>query len=424
MKRYLAPLVLITLVISCSPADKVPFKDGLEDYPVLRKVLDNVDKYQVQLIYTKIERNEHGNPLMTEYTVNHDDEHYFYPASTVKLPVAILALEWLDEQNIAGLTAETTILIDSIRPDQIPAFVDNTAKDSLPSIAHYIKKILLVSDNDAYNRLYELLGQDYINKKLKEKGLEHTIINHRLSYSASADENSVANPIRFLDSTGKVILQIPERVTKTIYSNVDNPIIGKAFYAADSLILHGMDFTYKNKFALSDLDGVVKRIVFPSAFLESERFSITEDQREFFLEYMSMVPAESDFPKYHKSAYWDTYSKFYLDGNDKSDLPANIRIFNKTGQAYGHLLDASYYVDFDKGIEFFVSAVIYVNKNETLNDDQYEYDKIGFPFFAELGDYLYQMESERKKMIPADLKKFKFDYLENSNRSILPKLNQ
>jgi hypothetical protein len=99
-----------------------------------------------------------------------------------------------------------------------------------------------------------------------------------------------------------------------------------------------------------------------------------------------------------------------LDGNDKSDFPANIRIFNKTGQAYGHLLDASYYVDFEKVIEFFVSAVVYVNEDETLNNDNYEYDAIGFPFFAELGDYLYQLESERKKKVPADLKKFKFEY--------------
>ena len=128
------------------------------------------------------------------------------------------------------------------------------------------------------------------------------------------------------------------------------------------------------------------------------------------MQYMSMLPAESDFPKYPKSEYWDTYSKFYLNGNNKTDIPANIRIFNKTGQAYGHLLDASYYVDFYKGIEFFVSAEIYVNENETLNDDKYEYEEIGFPFFAELGYYLYQLEFERKKMIPADLKKFTFEY--------------
>ncbi|WP_339698111.1 serine hydrolase [Algoriphagus aquimarinus] len=409
--KFLTQLALLALLFSgCSSKDKVPFKDGLEDFPALQKVLDNVDKYQVQIIYTRIERNEHGNALMTDFTVNLDNTRYFYPASTVKLPLALLALEWLEEQNIEGLTAETTMLTDSVRPSQILALVDLSAKDSLPSIAHYIKKILLVSDNDAYNRLYELLGQEYINKKLKEKGLEHTIINHRLSYSASPEENRILNPIRFVDSEGIVLLEIPERSTETIYSNVDNPVIGKAFYAGDSLVNNGMDFTFKNKLALSDLHGVVERIIFPMSFVEFDRFTINEDHRSFVLKYMSMLPAESDFPKYPKSEYWDKYSKFYLNGNDKSDFPANFRIFNKTGEAYGHLIDASYYVDFEKGIEFFVSAVIYVNTNETLNDDEYEYDEIGFPFFAELGEYLYQLESERKKMIPPDLRKFKFEY--------------
>ncbi|WP_339750861.1 serine hydrolase [Algoriphagus aquimarinus] len=409
--KYLAQLALLALLLSsCSPKDKVPFEDGLEDYPTLKNVLENVDKYQVQIIYTHIERNEHGNALMTDFTVNLDDTHYFYPASTVKLPVALLALEWLEEQKIEGLTAETTMLTDSVRPSQIPSLSDISARDSLPSIAQYIKKILLVSDNDAYNRLYELLGQDYINQKLKEKGLEHTIINHRLSDSTSPEENRIFNPIRFMDSTGKVLLEIPERSTETIYSNVNNPIIGKSFYVGDSLVNDGMDFTFKNKLALSDLHGVVERIIFPMSFVEFDRFTINEDHRNFVLKYMSMLPAESVFPKYPKSEYWDKYSKFYLNGNNKSDFPPNIRIFNKTGQAYGHLIDASYYVDFEKGIEFFVSAVIYVNADETLNNDQYEYDEIGFPFFEELGNYLYQLESERKKMIPADLKKFKFEY--------------
>ena len=73
MKRYLAPLILIfTLAISCSPADKVPFEDDLEDYPTLKKVLENVDKYQVQIIYTRLERNEHANALMTDFNEHLD----------------------------------------------------------------------------------------------------------------------------------------------------------------------------------------------------------------------------------------------------------------------------------------------------------------------------------------------------------------
>lgn len=409
--KYFAGLVLSFLIFSsCQPKEKVPFQSGFEHFPVLKQVLENKEKYQVQILYTRIDRNEHGNPLMTDFSFHLNDTTYFYPASTVKLPIAILALEWLEEQNIEGLTAETIMLTDSVRPSQLPVFSDSSAQTSLPSIAHYIRKILLVSDNDAFNRLYELLGQDYINEKLKQKGLENTVINHRLSMPMSEEENRYFNPIRFVDNSRKIILEIPERKTETIYSNPDQPKIGIGYFDGDSLINKGLDFTFKNKFALSDLHGVVKRIIFPMAFPDSERFNLNEDHRNFILKYMSMLPGESDYPEYKLPDYYDSYSKFYKFGTDKNPIPARFRIFNKTGQAYGHLLDASYFVDFESGVEFIVSAVIYVNTDEILNDDKYEYEEIGFPFFTELGEYLYQLELEREKMLKPDLTEFGFEY--------------
>ncbi len=411
MTRYLLLfLSTVLLVFSCAENKNAPFQAGLEPYPTLKKVLEDSAKYQVQILYTQIDRNEHGNALMTAFKFNLDDERYFYPASTVKLPIAILALEWLEEQNIEGLTAETSMLTDSIRPSQFPSLVDSTSESGFPSIAHYIKKILLVSDNDAFNRLYELLGQDYINQKLKEKGLNHTVINHRLSMPMSPEENRQFNPIRFVDKSGKVIYEIPARSTEINYSNPAQPKIGKSYYSGDSLINESLDFTFKNKFALSDFDGVVKRIVFPESFIGDERFNISEEYRNFILKYMSMLPGESDFPSYPQPEYTDSYSKFFKFGTDKSPIPAQFRIFNKTGWAYGHLIDGSYFVDFENGVEFFVSAIIYTNENETLNDDTYETEEIGMPFFAELGEYLYQMELKRKRQIPADLSRFKFEY--------------
>lgn len=411
MTRYLLLFLLTSLFLfSCAEKQNMPFQSGLENYPTLKKVLEDSSKYQVQILYTQIDRNEHANPLMTSYEFNLDDTRYFYPASTVKLPIAILALEWLEEQNLDGLDAETIMMTDSVRPSQFSALVDSSSQSGLPSIAHYIKKILLVSDNDAFNRLYELLGQDYINQKLTEKGLGHTVINHRLSMPMSPEENRQFNPIRFVDKSGNLILEIPARSTETVFSNTNQPKIGKAYYSGDSLINEPLDFTFKNKFSISDFDGVVKRIVFPQAFLGDERFEISVDHRNFILKYMSMLPRESDFPSYPQEEYTDSYSKFFKFGTDKNPIPAQFRIFNKTGWAYGHLVDGSYFVDFENGVEFFVTAVIYTNENEILNDDNYETDEIGLPFFTELGEYLYQRELKRKKQIPADLSGFKFEY--------------
>ncbi|OYX20060.1 MAG: hypothetical protein B7Z16_07085 [Algoriphagus sp. 32-45-6] len=403
MKKLLYLLAVSFGMISCDSKDPVLFEEGLENYPTLKKVLSDTSKFQVQIIYTQIDRNEHGNPLFTDHSFNLNDNHYFYPASTVKLPIALLALEWLEEQNTEGLTLETPMLTDSVRPSQLPAYTDTTAQNGLPSIGHYIKKILLVSDNDASNRLYELMGMDYINQKLREKGLLNTVITQRLSFPISAEENRHFNPIRFVDNSGKTLLELPARHSDSVYVVPGNPIIGQAFYRNDSLIQGGMDFSYKNKFALSDLHGVVKRIIFPEAFVGIERFNLNEEHRNFVLKYMSMLPRESDFPKYDTLEYYDSYSKFFKFGTDKNPIPSQFRIFNKTGWSYGFLIDGSYFVDYEAGVEFFVSAVIYVNEDQILNDDKYETEEMGLPFFAELGDYLYQRELKRKKQIPAKL---------------------
>ncbi|PSL02936.1 serine hydrolase [Cecembia rubra] len=414
MKIHFLPklitLLVISSFISCRPQINKPFDKIPQEYPILGYVLQDHAKYRVQIIYTQIDRDQNGKPNFTDFNFKLNDEIYFYPASTVKLPVAILALEWLNEQKIEGLQKESIMLTDSIRSSQLPANSDSTSANKLPSIGHYIKKILLVSDNDAYNRLYELLGQDYINRKMKEKGLQHTVINHRLSMPMTEIENRHFNPIIFKNEHGDTLLTIPGRETKSIYANQDQPYIGKAHYNKGELVNKAMDFTYKNKFALSDLHGTVERIIFPENFEPHQRFNISPEDRKFLLKYMSMLPGESDFPKYELPEYYDSYSKFFKFGTDTNPIPPQFRIFNKTGNAYGHLLDGSYFVDFDNGIEFFVSAIIYTNDNETLNDNQYEYNEIAFPFFAELGEYLYQLELARKKVQKPDLSEFAVKY--------------
>lgn len=223
-------------------------------------------------------------------------------------------------------------------------------------------------------------------------------------------ENRHFNPIRFVDSLGNILLEIPARETTEIFANTSYPTIGKAYFSNGQLVKEPMDFTFKNKFALSDLHGVVQRIVFPDNFAPEQRFQISEEVRTFVLKYMSMLPLESDYPKYELPEFYDSYSKFFKFGTNKKPIPERFRIFNKTGNAYGHLLDGSYFVDFETGTEFFVSAVIYTNADETLNDDVYEYDSIGFPFFAELGEYFYQVELERKKERKPDFSGFGFSY--------------
>ena len=101
----------------------------------------------------------------------------------------------------------------------------------------------------------------------------------------------------------------------------------------------------------------------------------------------------------------------FIYGDKKERIPDHIRTFNKVGWAYGYLTDVSYIVDFEKGIEFFLTATISVNENQIFNDDQYEYETIGLPFLSQLGKVLYDYEVQRERKVKPDLSKFKVDYL-------------
>ncbi|MFT6321385.1 MAG: hypothetical protein ACJAT4_002315 [Granulosicoccus sp.] len=76
------------------------------------------------------------------------------------------------------------------------------------------------------------------------------------------------------------------------------------------------------------------------------------------------------------------------------------------------MTDVSYIVDFEKGIEFFLTATISVNENQIFNDDKYEYKTIGLPFLSTLGKVVYDYEVQRERKVKPDLSKFKINYTE------------
>jgi beta-lactamase class A len=133
-------------------------------------VMSDPAKHRLQIIYTQIDRDDENRPHFRSYTYRLRADEYFYPASTVKLPVALLALEKINRLNVAGLDRNTTMLTSAEGHGQTSVTADLTAPEGLPSVAHYIRKLLLVSDNDAFNRLYEFVGQAEINEFLRAKG--------------------------------------------------------------------------------------------------------------------------------------------------------------------------------------------------------------------------------------------------------------
>lgn len=371
--------------------------------------LANRDSLQVQIIYTQINRQADNTPLFTSYCFNVDAGRYFYPASTVKMPVALLALQKLHEFKLLGLNSNSTMITGSGFSGQTPVHNDPSTPDGRPSVAHYIKKIFLTSDNDAFNRLYEFLGPEYINGQLYKMGYTSAEILHRLSIVLTEEENRHTNPISFFSEESKPLYNQPMQYNDTVYP-ARKDALGSGYMSGSQLVKEPLDFSKKNRISLEDLTAIHRAIIFPNAMDASKRFNLQQEDYRFVWKYMSQLPSETTYPEYDTTAYQDALVKFLLYGSRKGDLPKNIRIFNKVGNAYGFLTDVAYIVDFNKNIEFMLSAGIYCNSDGILNDNKYDYDTVGFPFMKNLGELIYDYELTRERRYVPDLSGFKMEY--------------
>ena len=372
------------------------------------KILRQRDSFKLQIIYTQINRKANNQPEFTSYYYHVDSGNYFYPASTVKMPVALLALQRLRELKLPGLNSTSTMITEQQYNRQTPVYNDPTTPDGRPSVAQYIKKIFLVSDNDAFNRLYEFLGPQYINERLHSMGYNQAEIRHRLAITMNEEENRHTNPVSFFSADGNSLYTQPMQVNEQPYFQ-RNDFVGRQYYNEDTLIPGPMNFSQKNRISLEELTGILKSILFPDAVPEKQRFNLGLEDYRFVWKYMSQLPSETLSPAYDSAAYHDAYVKFLLYGSEKGPLPPNIRIFNKVGDAYGFLTDVAYIVDFDRNIEFMLSATLYCNSDGVINDNKYDYQTVGFPFMKNLGKVLYDYEAGRTRRQP-DLSAFKMAY--------------
>ncbi|TDD94861.1 serine hydrolase [Flavobacterium cellulosilyticum] len=368
-------IALLFMEIGCSGTKKNILQKALaSDNPKIKTVMSNPNEYEVQIIYTQILRDKKDKVSFKDFSYNLNAENYFYPASTVKLPLAILALEKLNTVDNFSINTQYTIdaRLDKLR------------------FSEEIAKVFAVSDNEASTNLLEYIGFDYLNESMKEKGLTPFRVSHRLS--APNPTEPISKPIT-LYLENNTIVNFPAIVNKSIVPlQINHLKKGNGFMKTDQLINEPFDFSNKNYYPLETMHNTMKRIVFPEAFKESERFHLTEKDREFILFSMQNVPKNAG---YDPIKYYDGYCKFFMFGDTRENIPTNIKIYNKVGDAYGTITDCAYIVDKENKVEFIVSATLLVNKNKIFNDDTYEYDSIGLPFLAELGRQLYAKNKKK-----------------------------
>ena len=407
MKKSLFYIILLLLVKANSinaqlPAPFNAILPSIQD-SVAKKVLASPNAYRLQLVYTQIDRDQNGIPRFTNHTLYADTENYFNPASMVKMPLAFLALEKLYELNQPGVNKFTTMQFDSNYQRQVAMIADSSAQNKKPSIAHFIKRAFLISENDPYNRLYQFMGQGPTNQKLQAKGYSSTKITRQFM-GYTEDQNRHTNGVGFIDEKGLPILKLAPQYNKDSFQFGAPILIGDAHWnSKDEVVKAPFDFTRHNNISLVDMQKMLQSVIFPASMPKQNRFNMSESDRLFLLQYLSQYPSETNYPKYDSTHFYDSYVKFFFQDSTHT-MPEHIRVFNKVGWAYGFLTDVSYVLDTKNNIDYMLSATIYVNSDGVVNDSKYDEEAVGFPFLNQIGKAFYQYELERPRKFKPVLK--------------------
>ena len=330
---------------------------------LINYVYKNQEKFEVQIILTELKKRKNGFTIHKK-KFNVDKKNYFYPASSIKLPIALLTIEKINENPNLNINSEFSIEGDSI----------------ITTFKKEITDLFIISSNESYNRLFEFLGQDYINKKLKQKGFKDFSISHRLSTKES--DNLKTKEINFyrngeINQIQKSINNKP--LTKLNLKNLNK---GVGFILDNELQNKSMDFSRKNYFSIEELNNILICLFFPEVS-KNKKFNLSNSQNLLIQKLMSSTPYDMGFDK---NIYPNNYNKFFIYG-DKDGM-INDNIYNKVGNAYGYSIDNAYIYNKNSDRHFVLTACIYTNANNILNDNYYEYDEIGIPFLAEIGRFL------------------------------------
>ena len=380
-------------------------RDRLASRPdAFGQVLRDPAAFRVQVAVAKVERGSDGRAGLHRLTWRCGEE-YFYPASTVKLLAAVAALE-----SLSDLRARTgNPMADANAPLRFsPLFEGDPVQDREPSnnaggaitVQHEIRRIMLVSDNQAFNRLYDLTGVDEINDRMHRAGLSSVRISHRLSDPRPIPDQSRTAAVTIETPLGDI--EIPARQGRRVEPLKQRGVlVGEGMMSRGSVVRGPVDFSRRNNASLLDLQDALIMIVRPDIDLGGRAFSLDATDRLRLVSPMEQYPRESANPVLDDPHFTDEYCKFFLPGLRAWRPDRQPRVVNKVGQAYGFTIDNAYIEDPATGDAFFLAACIYTNADGVLNDDRYEYATIAEPFMAalahEMASLLFPSPSDRSR---------------------------
>lgn len=355
--------------------------------PLVDRMLADAERFRLQLLISVVETGDRGPARLRRFGFRLGAE-YFYPASAIKLAAAVEALALMAELDVP---LEVPMTIAPLVPGEGEQRGDatNLAGGDI-TVAHEIRKMALVSDNRAFNRLLDLVGFARMNERLHARGFASVRINHRLSDPRAIPDPRASAAVTLRRPTGEVVT-LPSRPGPPAWRSRERGVsLGRGFVTGDRIEPGPADFSVRNGISLVDLQDLLIAVVRPDLAVGRPSLPLSEASRRLLVHAMTVYPRESVNPVFDANVVADDALKLLLPGIRRvfpSDVPGvRVEVTNKVGQAYGFTVENAYLRHPATGHAVFVAAVLYTNADGVLNDDRYEYDTVARPFMADLGE--------------------------------------
>lgn len=348
--------------------------------PQSRRLLAARDEFELQVLWTRCSRSGSGNwQVAREHALGERRERWFAAASFVKLPLVALLLEQLCTRGLIDRLDHLRVEVDaSAACAPLPA----AAEGGWP-LLRLLRAMCVVSDNRAYNALFELLGSDAIHRRLAELGYNDCRLAARLGCGGPRPGKLAA---RVLDAAGEVVWDSPrETVEQRQPFPFGRALKGRAWMQGGRQTAGAHDFSDSNFMPLADVQRMTLELGSGQPLGDAPAFALCPVARRVLAQVMAMAPRECPDPVYPSQQFADDHAKWLVPLDAAGHLPEGLRIASKNAQSYGYIGDSAFIVDTARDIAFGLSAVLFVDRDGVLNDGRYAYADIGRPFLRELG---------------------------------------
>jgi hypothetical protein len=345
----------------------------------LKSVVATPDKYRFQVLYALVTPG--AKPALERHGYRADAE-YFYPASSMKVPITLATYDRLATLRNAGRPALTRDATIRIHP------VSGAGEPYGTTVARETWRALIVSDNFSANRLLGVLGHREAHETLWALGLPSTRVHDGFATGADIDPAEMSPRVEFA-APGLPPDELAARRSNLVPPPTDatSLAVGKASIVDGRRVEGPLSFADKNAMRLRELQDTLVRIMRPELLAAgAPADSASKDDLAYLRHTLGTLPSESGLAGYDRNIVADYQLSPFLRGIERVRARGHFEIFSKVGQAFGFLIANAYVVDKDTGRSFFLTAAVYANPDETMNDDTYAYDSISFPALADVGE--------------------------------------